>query len=345
MDDQAVNSVGYRVTDLLVKPKFWFLIALATVTASVPVTAGAFQALVFFTFLYIGLSSAWNIIGGYAGQISFGHAAFYGLGAYTTAILTIGNVSAWPKIPALATIPLAGIVAALYALLIGYATLRLRGPYFSIATIGVGEATRLLMLNAADLTGGASGLIFPPPPDYRRYALTYFYIGFGWMVVVLLVSWWIRNSRFGLGLFAVNMDTDAAETLGVNTSGSKIIAFMVSAFLVGVSCSIYAQYIFFIYPNTVFGFSTSISMILMATIGGIGTFWGPVLGAIIFYVVDNRLATTTVHIFNQTLALGRFNLLLYGLLLVGIILGEPRGLVGIGERIRRRAARRAEHTA
>ncbi|MCA1554398.1 MAG: branched-chain amino acid ABC transporter permease, partial [Chloroflexi bacterium] len=168
-----------------------------------------------------------------------------------------------------------------------------------------------------------------------------FYVMFAWMLIVLLVSAWVKNSRFGLGLFAVNMDTDAAETLGVNTTRAKILALAISAFLVGVSGSLYAQILFFIDPNAVFGFNNSIAMVLMATIGGIGTLWGPVLGAIVYYVVDNRLSTTTLTVFGQSLSLTNFTLLLYGLLLVAIILAEPRGLIGIGERILRRFTRQA----
>jgi branched-chain amino acid transport system permease protein len=314
-------------------PQLWLAVILIALAASVPLIASAYQSLIFYTFIYISLASAWNIIGGFGGQTSFGHAAFYGLGAYTTAILALGN-GGMPQVPALLTIPFAGLVAAIYAALIGYPTLRLRGPYFSIATIGVGEATRILMLNASTLTGGASGLNLKLPADIKAYALQYFYIGLVWMVVVLLVAWYIRRSRFGLGLFAINMDTDAAETLGVDTARSKIIALMISAFLVGVTGSLYAQQIFYVEPNEVFGFRYSIGMVLMATIGGIGTLWGPVLGAIIYFPINDRLSTLQpLQLFGQSLEFTRLNLLLFGLLLVAIILGEPKGLVGIGERI------------
>ena len=311
------------------------LLAAAALLASVPFTASAFQSLIFFTLLYIGMSVAWNVMGGYAGQTSFGHAAFFGLGAYVTAILALGNF-AGIRLPLLATMPLAALVAAVYALLVGFPTLRLRGPYFSIATIGVGEATRLLMLNSAGFTGGASGLNLPVPADIKAYALQNYYLAFAWMLVALFVSWWIRRSRFGLGLFAINMDTDAAETLGVDTARSKVLALMISAALVAICGSIYAQQILYIEPNEVFGFKTSIAMVLMATIGGIGTLWGPVLGAIIYFTINDRLSTMTIAVLGQELALTRFNLLLFGVLLVAIILGEPRGLVGLGERVWKR---------
>ncbi len=322
----------------LTSPQFWIIIVIIALIASVPFTASPFQSLIFFTFIYVSLASAWNLIGGYGGQISFGHAAFYGLGAYTTAILSLGTAGL-PPIHPLITIPIAGIVATIFAVLIGYPTLRLRGPYFSIATIGVGEATRLIMLNA-DFTGGASGLNLHVPEDIKSYALQYYYIGLAWMIIVMLISWAVRRSRFGLGLFAINMDTDAAETLGVNTARSKIMALMLSAFLVGVCGSLYAQQIFYIDSNEVFGFRYSISMVLMATIGGVGTLWGPVLGAIIYFPINDRLSTLRpIELFGQSLELTRLNLLIFGLLLIAIILGEPRGMVGIGERIWRKLRR------
>ena len=326
-------------------PRLWLALVALLLAASVPWLDATrpVQSVVLYTFLFITLSVAWNIIGGYAGQTSFGHAAFYGLGAYTTAVLAVGKLGGL-HVPALLTLPLAGAIAAIYAVLIGYPTLRLRGPYFSIATIGVGEATRLLMLNWPDLTGGASGLTLPQPQSpaaVQQYALLMFYILMAWMVAVLLISAWVKNSRFGLGLLAVNMDEDAAETVGVNTARSKILAFALSAFLVGISGSLYAQIIFFIDPGAVFGFNNSIAMVLMATIGGVGTLWGPVLGAIVYYVVDNRLSTTELTVLGQKIALTNFTLLLYGALLVGIILAEPGGLIGIGQRIARRFGRRA----
>ena len=303
------------------------------------------QTLSFWTLLYISMSASWNILGGFAGQTSFGHSAFFGLGAYVTAILWLRGV------PPLLTMPIAGLVATVYSVLIGYPTLRLRGPYFAIATIGVGEATRILMLNIDDLlkgsplsfllskagvfTGGASGLPLPTPPNIRAYALSFYYGILVLTVVVLFVTVWVRSSKFGLGLFSINMDPDAAETLGVNTARYKILALMLSAFLVGICGSVYAQYIFYIDPQTVFGFSTSISLVLMPTIGGIGTIWGPVLGAIVYTVIQDRLSTARLMFAGQTIDLVRFNLLLYGGLLVLIILFEPKGIVGLIERIAR----------
>jgi branched-chain amino acid transport system permease protein len=229
------------------------------------------------------------------------------LGAFTTASISI-RTGASPML----TIPIAGLVAAFYGLLWGYPTLRLRGPYFSIATIGISEATRLLMINLDDLlrstpilnelvkerplTGGASGLNLKIPSDIQSYQLNYYYFALAFLVIVLAASWWIRRSRFGLALFAINMDADAAETLGVNTPRSKVIALLVSAFFVGVAGSLYAQYFLFIDSREMFSFQNSISMVLMPIIGGIGTVGGPVLGAVVFKIIEDRLSTSRFDI-------------------------------------------------
>jgi branched-chain amino acid transport system permease protein len=321
-----------------------FIVFLLWVPAS-GIGGGYLQTLCFLTFLYVTLSTAWNILGGYAGQTSFGHATFYGLGAYTTAILALRGV------PPLMTMPLAGLVAAVYSLMWGYPCLRLRGQYFAIATIGVGEATRLLMLNLDDLiknnallkgflqdgvlTGGATGLMLPTPEDIRAYAVGFYYGAMGLMSAALLISWWVKNSKFGLGLFAINMDIDAAETIGVNTVLYKNLALMLSAFMVGICGSVYAQYMFYIDPQTVFGFPMSIAMVLMPTIGGIGTLAGPVLGAVVYIVVQDRILTANLEIGAFKLSLSSLHLLLYGGLLVLIILFEPKGISGLQQRLAR----------
>ncbi len=307
------------------------------------IRGGYLQTLGFLTFLYITLSTAWNILGGYGGQTSFGHATFYGLGAYTTSILALRGI------PGLLTIPVAGLVASLYGLLWGYPCLRLRGQYFAIATIGVGEATRLLMLNLDDLiknnhvlkgflqkgvlTGGATGLMLPTPPDIRSYATGFYYGVMVLMFAALFVSWWVKNGKFGLGLFAINMDVDAAETVGVSTTRYKILALMLSAFMVGISGSIYAQYVFYIDPQTVFGFPMSIAMVLMPIIGGIGTLAGPILGAVVYIVVQDRILTANLNLGFINLSLSSLHLLMYGGLLVLIILFEPKGLLGMYRRL------------
>ncbi len=346
-----------RVREVLRSWKLWIGVAVFVFLVLIPfleIRGGYLQTLGFLTFLYITLSTAWNILGGYAGQTSFGHATFYGLGAYTTSILALRGI------PALLTLPIAGMVASFYGFLWGYPCLRLRGQYFAIATIGVGEATRLLMLNLDDLiknnpllkgllqkgvlTGGATGLMLPTPEDIRAYATGFYYGVMGLMVAALLVSWWVKRGKFGLGLFAINMDMDAAETVGVNTTRYKILALMLSAFMVGISGSIYAQYVFYIDPQTVFGFPMSIAMVLMPTIGGIGTLTGPILGAVVYIVVQDRILPANLDLGFIKLSLSSLHLLVYGGLLVLIILFEPKGLLGMHRRLINGWEKRKRHS-
>ena len=276
----------------------------------------------FFTFLYIAQGLAWNILGGFAGYVSFGYAAFFGLGAYATALLWLHGWS-----PVL-TFPLAGLCAAAFSLIVGVPTLCLLGPYFSIATIGVGEAMRILMLNLDNITGGASGLNLPTVVPSKAW----FYLAALVMAgVAYATATWVRDSRFGLGLAALRMDLDAAETLGVRTALFKNVAHVISAFLVGVCGGLFATYFQYLHPDTVFSFTESISLVLIALIGGIGTIWGPILGGAVFYAVQDYLQTSYPN----------FHLLVYGVLLIVILLFEPRGLAGLAARL---AGRRGAFT-
>jgi branched-chain amino acid transport system permease protein len=267
----------------------------------------------FFTFLYVAQGLAWNILGGYAGYVSFGYAAFFGLGAYTTALLWLAG---WPP---LATYPAAGLVAAAFSLVVGVPTLRLVGPYFSIATIGVGEAMRVLMLNLDRITGGASGLNLPTVVPSKAWFYTASLV---LAALAFAVAAWVRGSRFGLGLAALRMDQEAAESLGVRTALFKNLAHVTSALLVGACGGLYATFLQYVHPDTVFSFTESISLVLIALIGGLGTLWGPVLGAVIFYAVQDYLETSYPT----------FHLLVYGVLLILILLFEPRGLAGVAAR-------------
>lgn len=271
----------------------------------------------FFTFLYVARGVAWNILGGFAGYISFGYAAFFGLGAYTTALLWLRG---WAPV---ATYPLAGLVAAAFSLIVGAPTLRLAGPYFSIATIGVGEAMRILALNLDRVTGGASGLNLPTVVPTK-----------GWFYTAALVcaalsfaiAAAVQRSRFGLGLQALRLDQEAAESLGVRTAVFKNLAHVLGAFLVGACGGLEATYLQYLHPDSVFGFTESISLVLITLIGGLGTLWGPVLGAAVFYAVQDYLLASypTLH------------LLVYGVLLILILLFEPKGLAGLAARLWRR---------
>ncbi len=299
------------------------VVLLAAVALPFVVGESYLLRLAFVTFLYIGLASAWNLIGGLAGQVSFGHAAFFGVGAYVTGILWL-RFGLHPLIGAVAS----GVLAAAYAFIIGVPTLRLRGPYFSIATIGVGEATRLLALYLADLTGGASGLSMPQPEQISEKPGYFTALVFA--IAVVLVSAQVERSRMGLALAAIRMDEDAAQTLGVHAARYKVLALLLSACIVGVGGSIYTPFMLYIQPDLVFGFSISIAMVLMPVIGGVGTLWGPVIGGVIFVALREQLEASFQGL----------HLLAYGLLVIVIIMFEPAGLAGVVRRVRRWRARR-----
>jgi branched-chain amino acid transport system permease protein len=271
------------------------------------------------TFMFMAAALAWNWLGGYVGQISFGHSAMFGVGGFVAArlILTAG-LPFW-----LAWI-VGGLAAGGYAVLWGHPTLRLRGPYFSIATIGVGEATRLVATYWSEFTGGSSGLSLPlgegAPSKYELY-----WYGLYLLAAAVAVSYWLRRSRIGLALSAIKEDVEAAGDLGVNATLYQDLVLFLSGVMVGVCGGFYASYQSFIDPTDMFSFDRSISFILMGVIGGIGTVLGPTGGAIVFVVIQEFLLANYSQLY-----LG-----LYGLLLILIILFEPLGLTGLALRVRR----------
>jgi branched-chain amino acid transport system permease protein len=269
------------------------------------------------TFLMVAGALAWNWMGGFAGQVSFGHAAFFGLGGFVAARVLLAT----PLPPPVAWIA-GGLVAGISSLC-AHPTLRLRGPYFSIATIGVGEATRVIFTYWDRFTGGASGLSLPVNPDLK-YQLYWWALGLAALAVG--GSWVLRRSSFGLKLLAIKSDVDAAADSGVSAAFHQDVALVLSATVAGLSGGLYASYFSFIEPGDMFGFDRSISFVLMAVIGGVGTIFGPVLGAVVFVLLRQFLLASYPQLY-----LG-----LYGLLLIAIILFEPLGLSGLSLRVARR---------
>ena len=292
-------------------------VAVAALCAVPFVASGSEYAIevLFLIFLSGAMATAWNLLGGFAGQVSFGHAAFLGIGAYATTIMISHGVSLWIAVPASA------LLAGSYSLVIGIPAFRLRGPYFSIATIGIGEATRLIALNWTSLTGGASGLTLSSAPPL----IVQYFAALALLVVAVGLAAWIKASRFGFALAAVRQDTDAAETLGVATTIAKTQALFLSACILGVAGSVYALHYLFISPDSVFGFSTSIAFVIMPIIGGLGTVTGPLIGAVVYTFIREQLAAT----------LANADLLAFGVLLIAIVVFEPKGILGIVDRLRR----------
>ncbi len=273
------------------------------------------------TFMYMSAALAWNWLGGYVGQISFGHAAMFGVGGFVAARIALST-----GLPFWAGWLAGGLTAGCYGLLWGHPTLRLRGPYFSIATIGVNEATRLVATYWDRFTGGSSGLSLPIGQGPPKYAL--YWYGLYLLAAAVAVSWWLRRSRIGLGLLAIKEDVEAAADVGVNPTLYQDLVLFLSGTMMGVCGGFYAWYQGFIDPQDLFSFERSIGFVLMGVIGGIGTILGPALGAIVFVIVQELLLATY----------SQFYLGIYGLLLVLIILFEPLGLSGLLLRLARRGA-------
>ena len=272
--------------------------------------------LVTLAFLLISGAVAWNWMGGFLGQVSFGHAALFGMGGFVSARVLLSG-----PVPAPLAWLVGGLVAGVFSLG-AHPALRLRGPYFSIATIGLGEAVRLIFTYWEDFTGGSSGLSLPIDPDMKHQL---YWWGLGLAAIVVGVSWLMRHSTFGLQLLAIKADVDAAGDVGVSATFYQDLVFVLSGAVVGVSGGLYASYFSFIEPNDMFGFDRSIAFVLMTVIGGVGTILGPVLGAIVFVLLRQYLLASYPDLY-----LG-----LYGALLIFIILFEPLGLAGLLGRLAR----------
>ncbi len=272
-------------------------------------------------FAFIGV--AWNLMGGYAKQLSLGHAAYFGLGAYTSTILQIDfGISPWIGMLA------GGVVAMLASLPIGALCFRLRGPYFAIATIATAQVFMLLFLKFRDFAWGAEGTTIPnlgsaPLMMQFETKAPYYYLALGLLAIGLAITYRIEKSWMGYYLVAIGEDEDAAEAIGVNAPKVKRDIYMVSAFLTALAGTFYVQYIYFIDPNTAFNFNISVEAALVSIVGGVGTLWGPVLGTV--------LLETTSALLQSWLGsgVGGVQLTVYSLILIAVILWRPTGLLGV----------------
>jgi len=260
-------------------------------------------------FMLAALAESWNIIGGFTGYASFGNVAFFGIGAYTTAVLL--TVAAWPFALAL---PAGGLLAMAFAGLIGMPILRLKGHYFAIATLGVAETMREIVYNLK-ITGGGTGLTMP----ITKSPLPFFYLMLAILVAATLVNWWLSASRFGYGLIAIREDEDAAMAMGINTALYKTAAFALSGAFAGLVGGVFAYWITFIDPDGVFRVIVTIQMIIMAVFGGMGTVVGPLLGAFVLASVSELLSTQLVSLAEL------FN----GLIVILVVLFMPKGLAEV----------------
>lgn len=281
--------------------------------------------------LFAAMAQAWNIVGGLANQMSLGHAAFFGIGAYTSTLLLIHfGISPWFGLIA------SGILGGVAALVISLPTMRLRGHYFALATLAFGEVMRVIGNSWSDLTGGPVGISVPfAKPSFAMFQFadtrTYYWLMLAAFVVVTAVFMAIQHSRIGYRLRAIKENADAAEVIGVDTTRTKIFAAIVSGALMGCLGTFYAQFQYFFDPDTVFGVaSISVRVAMIAIVGGIGTAAGPILGAL-FVIPMEEVANQVFSA--QAAGLAQ---LVFGLLLVIVILVEPRGFIVLWRRLTQR---------
>lgn len=288
------------------------------------------QHVLILVLLYISLGSAWNILGGFAGQLSLGHAAFFGIGAYTAAIIASKTaLSPWWGM-------IAGPVVVLpIALVVGWICFRLRGPYFTLATIAVGEVVRLVALNWRELTGGAVGVVIKPSIFSGTSKIPYYYIVLLIASATIALCYLITRRKLGYYLMAIREDEETAESIGIDTTRYKLVALAISATLTAIAGAFYANYFMFVDPTIVLPLALSVEIVLMAIIGGLGTVAGPVLGAV--------LLKLSSEVFRNEFA--QANLLIYGALLVIVILFMPGGLMGGFRKLSRFGTRKSQRVS
>lgn len=311
-------------------------------------------------FLTVSQGESWNILGGYAGQHSLGHAAYFGVGAYATMILMQSRqIMPWVGV-------WVGVVAVIVvALIIGSICFRLRGPYFVLASIAVAEIMHLTAINLTGLTNGAEGILVTEIPPFKigQTVLTdfstkvpFYYIGLGLALLTIAVTWLVVHSKLGYYFQAIREDQDAAHSLGIHIALYKNIALIISAVLTSLAGSFYGIYVGFVDPPTVLGLDVSVQIMLIAIIGGMGTLYGPVLGALVLVPLSEALRSNLftdlivkVGLVNADSKVGLFlkenlahaHVLLYGILVVLVILFMPEGLMGYMKKLASRRHKEA----
>lgn len=287
-----------------------------------------YQQIILMIYLFAGLGSAWNLLGGYAGQLSLGHAAYFGLGAYSYALLA-------PRFGIILGLVAAAVIPVLFAAPVGWITFRLRGPYFALGTIAFAELLRILSTaQLQDLTKGSAGLLVTSLTNRQE---NYYYFMLCFFIAAFLITRFIAQSRTGYYLMAIREDEDTAQAVAINTTLYKLIALLISAFITGIGGALFAGMFGIIEPSMVFGGSISNQIVFIAILGGAGTLWGPLLGAIILELTSELLKVYLGSLNIPFLADPNvFAYFLYGLIIVLVILFLPNGVFGGLQRLIRR---------
>lgn len=298
--------------------------AFAAAVALLPVvtSSGVVLNMAIMTLYAALLGQAWNLLAGFGGQFSFGHAVFFGSGAYAAAVLqTRFGWNAWAALPAALALG-AAVGGFIGALSFRYG---LRGSYFALVTLAFAEVFRILA-NNVQFTGAGVGLMIKLEPGAERFQFAdkagYLYVILAFVVVGLLVSWWLKRSRYGAWLQAVRDNEDSAAALGVNVFAVKLQAIMLSGALTAAAGVFYVQYFQYIDPSLAYGPAVSVEALLGPIIGGLGTVWGPILGAAVLHLLGEATR-------GLVSSLPGVNLIVYGVLLVLMIMFLPRGIIGL----------------
>lgn len=294
----------------LERNKLIFLMAFFCLVAAPAFLVGGFTlSLLYMILIYVTLSESWNILGGYAGQICLGIGAFFGVGGYAAAMLSISGLP----------VPLSVIIGGFVAVLLGFAvtpTLKLRGVYFAIGTFFLPEIMKVLILNLEE-TGGAKGLFLPfslmVDPKYLYLSSLLL------TALTIAITHKISTSRIGLAFRAIREDEEAAECCGINPLKFKLLGLVLCAFLSGLAGGIHAHYLLFLDPHATFNIMWSISPVFMAIIGGVGTLSGPIIGAGIFTLLKYWITTIV----------GEVDLIVMGSALIAVVLLMPEGIIGV----------------
>jgi branched-chain amino acid transport system permease protein len=273
-----------------------------------------------FTLMFAAAATGWNIISGYTGYVALGHAAYFGIGAYALALMC----QDW-HIPGgyqpFYLVPVAGLIAAAVGVVFGWIALRVRRHTFIVITIAMFFIVQLMAYNLRGITNGSTGLGLPIPTDWSGdfFNLPFYYVTLAVLLIAIATSWWVRHSKYGLGLLAIRDDEDRAMGLGVRTGPSKLAAFVISALFVGMIGAIWAYFVESIYPATTFDPNFDVAIALMAFLGGLGTLSGPILGALILEPAQEYF----------TIQYGQsgYYLIIYGALFLVVIIFMPRGII------------------
>jgi len=314
------------------KPKHIVLAILGLISLVFPllIHSDYYQHLVIIALMWVVIGSSWNLLAGYTGQVSFGHAIFFGIGAYTAGIfVTKLGVSAWWGMM------FGGITAMVIALFVGWICFRLRGPYFALATLAGGEIFRLVATNWEGLTDGMVGILII---QSFRSKLPYYYIALALAATTIYVIHLIMKSKLGFYFVSIREDEDAAESFGINASLYKNLSLLVSAFFTGMAGAFYMNYMAFIDPEVVFSLHyISIMAILVGIVGGVATIMGPAVGAFVMVGVQELFRSSFFGLAPEWVSQG--HALVFGLLVVFVIMFLANGIVGDWTKIKRHVFR------